>query len=135
MQLKNNLYTILNTEIDAQGGKFLLRLHPEHVIYQAHFPGQPITPGVCIVQMGKELLEEYLRQTTENALESPIELQVVKVKNVKFLSVISPTETTEITYQLGKLMISEEMQEVKAQIVVSSKEEVKAKISLTCKQL
>ncbi len=135
MQLKNNLYRILDSEIGSQEGKYLLRLNPEHFIYKAHFPGKPITPGVCIVQMGKELLEEYLSQTTERTSADGMELQIVKVKNVKFLSVISPKENNEIMCKIGKLMILEETHEVNAQIVVSSKEEIKAKISLTCKQL
>lgn len=135
MQLKNNLYRILDSEIGSQEGKYLLRLNPEHFIYKAHFPGKPITPGVCIVQMAKELLEEYLSQTTERTSADGMELQIVKVKNVKFLSVISPKENNEIMCKIGKLMILEETHEVNAQIVVSSKEEIKAKISLTCKQL
>jgi len=130
MQLKNNLYTIVETEVDEtaaggkpKGGKFLLRLHPEHVIYQAHFPGEPITPGVCIVQIGKELLEELLG----------LSLTLTKVKNVKFLSVISPRESIDISYVFKKIEASEEDKEVKAQITVMSGEEAKAKISFILK--
>lgn len=121
--------------MDAQQGIFLLQLHPEHVIYQAHFPGQPITPGVCIVQMGKELLEDYLAQMPGKPWGDSVSLQVVKVKNVKFLSVISPNESLEITYQIGKIVISDDTCEVKVQIVVLAQDEVKAKISMTCKRL
>lgn len=135
MILKNNLYTIKETKVDAQQGVFLLQLHPEHVIYQAHFPGQPITPGVCIVQMGKELLEDYLAQMPDKPWNGSVNLQVVKVKNVKFLSVISPDESLEITYQIGKIVISEDTGEVKTQIVVLAQNKAKAKISMTCKRL
>ena len=44
---------------------FRLRLNPEHFIYQAHFPGEPVTPGVCILQIGKELLAELLQESLE----------------------------------------------------------------------
>lgn len=115
MQLKNNLYTIIASEVE----KFRLRLHPDHFIYQAHFPGEPVTPGVCIVQIGKELMEELLGKS----------LEIKSVKNVKFLSVISPNDTPEITYTIKKVECSEDNQEVKAQIVVTSDEEAKAKIS------
>lgn len=135
MILKNNLYTIKDAKVDAQQGVFLLQLNPEHVIYQAHFPGQPITPGVCIVQMGKELLEDCLAQMPNNPWGNLVNLQVVKVKNVKFLSVISPNESLEITCQVGKIVLSEETCEVKTQIVVFTQDEVKAKISMTCKRL
>lgn len=135
MILKNNLYTIKEAQVDAQQGIFLLQLNPAHVIYQAHFPGQPITPGVCIVQMGKELLEDCLAQMPDKPYGDSVNLQVTKVKNVKFLSVISPDESLEITYQVGKIVLSEETGEVKTQIVVYAQDEVKAKISMTCKRL
>lgn len=135
MKLKNNLYTIKNkqvvlpTESDAAIGKttlsgsYELELNPSCFIYQAHFPGEPITPGVCIMQMGKEVLED--------ALGKP--LQVASVKNIKFLSIISPKETTTITYLLKKVEPSEDGQSVKAQLVVMAGDEAKAKISFTLK--
>lgn len=145
MQLKNHLYTIVET--DKQGNLqqkeaaglqqkcqevlssrnntfFRLRLNPEHFIYQAHFPGEPITPGVCILQIGKELLAELLQES----------LEITHVKNVKFLSVISPLKEKEISYTFKKIETSEDSQEVKAQIIVASDEETKAKISFTCRK-
>lgn len=126
MQLRNNLYTVTEKKVDGLTGHFVLALNPSCFIYQAHFPGEPITPGVCIVQMGKELLEELLGE----ALQKKVELEIVKIKNVKFLSVISPEETTIITYQMKKVEMSEDGSEVKAQMVVASGDEAKAKISL-----
>ena len=132
MQLKNHLYTIV--EADKQGNlqqkeaaglqqkeaaglqqkcqevlssrsntSFRLRLNPEHFIYQAHFPGEPITPGVCILQIGKELLAELLQES----------LEITHVKNVKFLSVISPLKEKKISYTFKKIETSEDPQEVK----------------------
>lgn len=101
---------------------FRLRLNPKHFIYQAHFPGEPVTPGVCILQIGKELLAELLQES----------LEITHVKNVKFLSVISPLKEKEISYTFKKIETSEDSQEVKAQIIVASDEETKAKISFTC---
>ena len=104
----------------------MLALNPSCFIYQAHFPGEPITPGVCIVQMGKELLEELL----EENLQKKVRLEINKVKNVKFLSVISPNETTVITYQMKKVEMSADGSEMTAQMVIVSGNETKAKISL-----
>lgn len=123
MQLKNSLYSIVDRQVEGMNGTFVLELNPSHVIYQAHFPGEPITPGVCIVQMGKELLEEILDKS----------LVMVKVKNVKFLSVVSPKESSTVTYAFRKVEVSEETKEVKAQIVVTSGEGAKAKVSFTCR--
>nr|WP_297656658.1 hydroxymyristoyl-ACP dehydratase [uncultured Prevotella sp.] len=135
MKLKNNLYTIKDKQLvqptdggttsgrKVLSGSYELELNPSCFIYQAHFPGEPITPGVCIMQMGQEVLEDALEKT----------LQVIAVKNIKFLSIISPKETTCITYLFKKVELSEDEQSVKAQLVVMVGEEAKAKISFTLK--
>lgn len=122
MQLKNNLYTIAHKQLEEgySGSLYELELIPSSVIYQAHFPGEPITPGVCIVQMGKELVEDALQQ----------ELHISYVKNVKFLSILTPTQSTSATFLLQKITFSEGGKEVKAQIVVTSGDEAKAKLSM-----
>lgn len=125
MLLKNNLYTIIRKADEGMSASYEVRLNPSCFIYQAHFPGEPITPGVCIVQIGKELLEDFLIRN--NFAES---VEIIGVKNVKFLSVISPEETDVIAYQIKKIEMSEDKTGVKAQIVVTSEEEPKAKISL-----
>ena len=58
MKLLNDLYSIIS-RTDGEGRcDFTIELNPQHFIYKAHFPGEPITPGVCIMQIAKELLEE-----------------------------------------------------------------------------
>jgi len=134
MELKNNLYTIKRKQVvmasdggvvckNFISGFYELELNPSCFIYQAHFPDEPITPGVCIMKMGKEVLE--------NALEKP--LQVASVKNIKFLSVISPREVNSITYLFKKVELSENGLGVKAQLVVMAGGEAKAKISFSLK--
>ena len=83
MELKNSLYQITGKETNGTAVSYDLQLDASHVIYQAHFPGEPITPGVCIIQMAKELLEDH----TGTAYE------ISGVKNVKFLAVISPVQS------------------------------------------
>lgn len=119
MKLKNNLYTVKRKLLEGMTGSYELELNPNSFIYQAHFPGEPITPGVCIVQIGKELVEDALGRT----------LQIKTVKNVKFLSVISPRESTSITYVLKKVEVQEGEDSVKVQLVVTDGMEPKAKIS------
>lgn len=126
MLLRNNLYTISQKDINGLNGCFTIELNSSHFIYLAHFPEEPITPGVCIVQIGQELLELLL----EESCLKKYRLEIKKVKNVKFLSVISPKNNTTIVYTMKKVEMSEDAMEVKAQIDVSSKDEIKAKISL-----
>ena len=35
-----------------------IKLNKDHDIYNGHFPNNPITPGVIIIQIIKEILEE-----------------------------------------------------------------------------
>ena len=129
MQLKNNLYKIISKEEDSSMVNYTIELNPSCVIYQAHFPKEPITPGVCIVQIGKELIEELLTEK----MSVSCKLEIVKVKNVKFISVISPRDTLHIMYQMKKVELSDDNKMVEAQWVVLSDEKVMAKTSLVMK--
>lgn len=122
MRLKNDLYTVLRRDTNAFAGIFDVKLNSECFIYKAHFPGEPVTPGVCIVQMGKELLEELVG----------CQLDIVRVKNVKFLSVLSPTDDTVVTFCVKKMELSELAREVSTQMEVSADGMAKAKLSFTC---
>ncbi|MDR2410946.1 MAG: hypothetical protein LBE13_22935 [Bacteroidales bacterium] len=79
--LKDNFFSILNyTLTDNHKANFTLELNPEHTIYHVHFPNNPITPAVCIIQMAKELFS-FLEQTDFN---------IRKIKTVKFIHPIIP---------------------------------------------
>ena len=120
MTLKDKLYKILDATENPEGVSYSISLRGEHPIYQAHLPGMPITPGVCIIQIVEELLADHLRMN----------LSVSSIKNAKFLSVLKPTEET-IVVHLSK--IQQTGDKVAAQsTVVDSQNTVYAKISLTC---
>ncbi len=120
MKLHNSLFTI-EQHVAAEGGHdFTIRLHPEHVIYKAHFPEQPITPGVCIIQIAQELLEVVVGKP----------LSITMVKNVKFLQIISPVDTCEVCYTLQNLVVEDES--VKVQVKVTQGETTYAKLSFVC---
>ena len=118
MRLTDGFFIIESTQ-DTEGGfEAVLRTNPEHPIYKAHFPGSPITPGVCIIQAAGELLEKKLNR----------KLYLKTVKNVKFLSVIIPEDGKKIKYSFSNII--EDGSGVKAQVLVSDDASVYAKISL-----
>jgi 3-hydroxyacyl-[acyl-carrier-protein] dehydratase len=88
----NKLYTIGHFKVDENGrvdaGIHLCREHP---VFEGHFPGNPILPGVCTVQIIKELLEK--------ALNKPFIL--MKAGNIKYLGFINPDLHPEIKAELG----------------------------------
>ena len=107
MKLLNELYTITRETHEDGAHDYLLRLNAGHFIYAAHFPGEPITPGVCILQIAHELLQL--------ALKKP--LKIICVKNVKFMKLVSPDQIREIHYSISKISesVSAEWSEYKAQ--------------------
>ncbi len=39
---------------------FYIHLRPDSTIYEGHFPGEPVSPGVCNIQMIKECAEQMV---------------------------------------------------------------------------
>lgn len=122
MKLLDSLYSIVSESTGEGSRSYQIRLNADHFIYRAHFPGEPITPGVCIMQTALEL----------TSLACGLELELANVKNIKFLKVISPAQVSLITYTLGKLTVEEDG--VKVQVSVSAENEIYAKLSLICKR-
>ena len=88
MRLMNSFYNVVSSETKDNGQSlcFHIALNREHSIYQAHFPGMPITPGVCIIQMAREILEQYSGKS----------LVINSIKTAKFLNIVNPQETPEL---------------------------------------
>lgn len=91
--MKNTLLDHFYTELSSDFSdvtqlefKSIIRLHAEHEIYKGHFPQVPVVPGVCLVQMIKEILMKKF-----NA-----ELILVSADNIKFLTMVNPLETPEL---------------------------------------
>ena len=80
--------------VDAAGAT--VRLLPESPVYRGHFPGYPITPGVCLVEIALELIAEMAGQAGHDG-----KVRLVAAKNIKFTSPIIPTEGTELRFNLG----------------------------------
>lgn len=60
-QLKDNLYNIIDKkETDPETFSYTIAFIPECEIYRIHFPGNPVTPGTCLVETGRELFESHL---------------------------------------------------------------------------
>ena len=89
---------------------FNVILNPDHLIYKAHFPGQPVTPGVCILQMIQEILSE----------QEGMSLFIRKIKNVKFTNMILPLSDGSISVLFSS--VSEEEGGVRAQGVIVRRE-------------
>lgn len=124
MILKNSLYTIADKRMEGSGIFYQILLDKNHFIYKGHFPNEPITPGVCIIQIAKELLEDYLHE----------EYEISYVKNIKFLSVLSPLSTPSVAYVFDKITFLPETNECKTQVQVQQDNVLFAKLSIIFKK-
>jgi len=90
MKLKEDFFRVISTSHTATGIDYKVVFNPEHQIYKSHFPNNPITPGVCIIQIVKELAIEI---TNHN-------LFLKKLSSAKFLNVINPLKNEEVTFSI-----------------------------------
>ncbi len=96
--LKKNkmLQGILYEPVSVDAAGATIRLLPESPVYKGHFPGYPITPGVCLVEIALELMGEMADQVGHDE-----RVKLVGAKNIKFTSPIIPAEGTELRFNLG----------------------------------
>lgn len=101
---KNNMLRgILYETVSIDTGGAVVRLLPDSPIYRAHFPGWPITPGVCLVQIALELMEEMAGQAGHDgeSVGHDGQVHLVAAKSIKFTSPIIPTEGTVLRFNMG----------------------------------
>jgi len=84
--LLDNFFYILELHSEEQKLRTLLRIDRHHKIFNGHFPAIPIVPGVCMMEMIREIIEKYFDR----------KLMVNAADNVKFLAVINPVEHAEV---------------------------------------
>ena len=87
--LRSVLYETV--QVDAAGAT--VRLLPESPVYRGHFPGYPITPGVCLVEMALELIAEMAGHDGRGRL--------VGAKSIKFTSPVMPEADTLLRFKLA----------------------------------
>lgn len=119
MNFLDNLFFIQSIDNTDTGFTAKLRCNPEHPVYQAHFPGNPITPGACLLKTAGDMLQQKLGR--------PLYLKASK--NIKYLSVVVPEEGKEVRYDFMRLVVDET--ECKAQVVIADDTTVYTKMSLT----
>jgi len=91
MKLLNDFYTIISSEPIENGISVLVKINKEHSIFEGHFPNHPVTPGVCTMQIIKELSENH----------SGKELILKTARNVKFMAIINPEENDIVRFDLS----------------------------------
>ena len=90
MNLQGDFFYITSMQSDADSAKATIELNALHRIFLGHFPGTPVVPGVCMMQMVKELVETITGRET----------MLSKADMMKFLVVINPNHNKTIDFAL-----------------------------------
>jgi 3-hydroxyacyl-[acyl-carrier-protein] dehydratase len=91
MALLNDFYALKElTRLDSGSHTAVIHLNAQHDIFKGHFPGNPVTPGVCMMQIIKELTEHITGE----------KLMMKQATNVKFMALINPEATPELILEL-----------------------------------
>ncbi len=90
--LLDNLYTtrMLETGPDGTVIRAVIMLNSMHPVFKGHFPGNPILPGVCTVQIIKEVMEA--------AFGKPLVIR--SAGSIKYLGFVNPAAMPELEFHL-----------------------------------
>lgn len=78
--LYNNFFSVTHLENNGEKITASVNINGDHQILQGHFPENPVVPGVCLIQMIKEIVEK-VHSTS---------LVITQSDEIKFLNMITP---------------------------------------------
>lgn len=82
MLLKDKFFTVLHEEkITSNDAVYLCELKGDCDVYRGHFPGKPVSPGVCNIEMIRECAE----------MLSGHDLRISTIKQCRLTAVASPS--------------------------------------------
>jgi 3-hydroxyacyl-[acyl-carrier-protein] dehydratase len=89
--LEGDFFHSRDVTVDGHSLSGTVVFNPEHRIFAGHFPGQPVVPGVCMLQILKEYLEKMLAA----------KLILQKASQVKYLALIDPVQVPEVQVEIS----------------------------------
>lgn len=123
MKSLENFYTEKScTKKDINNYSYQVVINKNHEVFEGHFPDNPITPGVCMMYIIKELTSKLLNH----------KLQLVTASNIKFMALINPNINPEITIDL---VITENEGEIKVKNITSFEDTVALKLNAKYKKI
>ena len=80
---------------ESREASYTIRFNASHPIFAGHFPGHPIVPGACLIQIAEELVSEHLGQT----------IHFSAIRNLKFRQPVTPEMQVVVRISEGKFEI------------------------------
>lgn len=90
MILKDTFYKINTLKFEDNVLEAQISIDANHSIYEGHFPGNPVTPGVVQLEMVKEILGTHFNKN----------IQLRSLTTSKFLAVLNPLTNPEAAFRM-----------------------------------
>lgn len=97
MLLEGKYYRVLTQKRDGLHGVFHVALLHDCDVYRGHFPGRPVSPGVCNIETIKELTMSLTGKS----------LGIQHIKSCRFTAVASPAICPEVDVEITAIPSSE----------------------------
>ncbi len=106
--LQYTLFKIVEKKVlDENNYRYRIELIEDSEIFKVHFPSQPITPGSCILDMAKELIEDFLNKR----------MTLKEANHIRFFSPISPVTDPIIDFCFEKKVNENEVETTAAPVI------------------
>lgn len=115
-------YQIKGYEPSTEGVRINVVLNPYHAIYSVHFPNNPITPGVVLLQIATRTLEKMVGK----------KLRLRKVESMRFKAPLHPE--IEPTFILRLTNVADDKKTINATVRIEAEEKLYAKMKLVFEQ-
>lgn len=116
--LNNSFYQVVNKQEIEGGINLTVQFNAQHKIFEGHFPGQPVVPGVCMLHIIKEQLASHLQQN----------ILLREAAQVKYLNMITPVEVPAADISIQYQSDDEQAISVTATITSNTTTYCKAKL-------
>lgn len=91
MLLENKYYKVLRARENGEGkAVFHVAILPDCNVYEGHFPGKPVCPGVCNIQTIKECASLLVGK----------ELRIFSIKQCLLTAIATPTVCPEVDVEV-----------------------------------
>lgn len=88
--LLGSLFVIKSEAKDDNFFRVQIQIPDSHPVFDGHFPGAPVMPGVCQIQMLEETLSHLLKKS----------LVLKHANTIKFLAGMEPVKHHDITMEI-----------------------------------
>lgn len=91
MFLENKFYKILSEDKQDMSATYRVAILPDCNVYEGHFPGDPVCPGVCNI--------ETIKECAIKLIGTPLRIQ--SIKQCRLTAIATPTVCPEVTITLS----------------------------------